>query len=90
MLFISTRLLAQQAPTLAAEASALMVNFFTLAIAAMALIFGVQLLRTGTRPEKSGVEFAGFKINLESTTGGILIVTTIVIVVKLLGHFYGG
>lgn len=62
MLLISTRLLAQQAPTPAAEASALMVNFFTLAIAAMALFFGVQLLKTGTRPEKSGVEFAGFKI----------------------------
>lgn len=90
MPFISIGLLAQQAPTPAAEASALMVNFFTLLIAAMALVFGAQLLKSGTRSEKSGVEFVGFKINLESTTGGILIVAALVIVVKLLGHFYGG
>ncbi len=59
--------------------SGLITTIGTFVIAGLLLFFSYRLLISGSRPEKSGVEIAGFKVNLESTTGSFLLVASLVI-----------
>ena len=80
-------LLAQSNP--ASDIAGLIVVAGTFVFAIFLSWIGFNLLKSGNRPEKGGVEFADFKLNLETTTGGFCIVFAAIVVVNFLGKFYG-
>ncbi|MGI0483790.1 hypothetical protein ACN4EK_00055 [Pantanalinema rosaneae CENA516] len=81
-------LLAQQYDTPADKAAGLITTLGAVIIPLVFGLFGYKLLRMGSRSEKSGIEFMGLKVNLESTTGGFLIVAALIGLLKFYGKFY--
>jgi len=57
-------------------------------ISLVLIIKGSSLMKSGTQPEKTGVEFKGFKINLETTTGGFFILAAAAIVIVVAIYFF--
>ncbi|WP_127087416.1 hypothetical protein [Dulcicalothrix desertica] len=80
-------LLAQSSP--ANDTAGLIVVAGTFVFAIFLIWIGFNLLKSGTRPERGGAEIAGFKVNLETTTGGFCIAFAAMVVVTFLGKFYG-
>jgi len=91
MLFVNPLLAQETSPEYrepADLASGLITTIGTFVIAGLLVFFGYRLLISGSRPEKSGVEIAGFKVNLESTTGSFLIVASLVILLIYYNNYY--
>lgn len=71
------------------DLAGLIVVVGTFVFAIFLIWIGFNLLKSGIRPEKGGVEIAGFKVNLETTTGGFCIAFAAIVVVNFLSKFYG-
>lgn len=80
-------LLMQASP--ADQAAGLIVIVATFVFAIILAWIGFVLMKSGTKLEKSGIEFSGFKVNLETTTGGICMVIAVFLVMNFLSKFYG-
>lgn len=71
------------------RAAGLIVVVATFVFAIVLAWIGFNLMKSGTKLEKSGVELAGFKVNLETTSGGFCLIIAVVLVMKFLSNFYG-
>lgn len=79
-------LLAEQ--TAADAASGLITTLGTFVIPGLLIWVGYKLMKSGTRNEKTGVEFMGLKINLESTAGSFCILFAALLLMRFYGHYY--
>lgn len=80
-------LLAEQ--TAADKASGLIVTLGSFGISGLLIWVGYNLMRSGNRNEKTGVDLMGIKINMESAAGGCCMLFSALILMNFLGHFYG-
>ncbi|MEG4350386.1 hypothetical protein QUA70_20225 [Microcoleus sp. LAD1_D5] len=79
-------LLAQ--PTVADQAAGLIATLGSFAISALLIWVGYNLMKSGNRNEKTGVELMGLKINLESAAGGCCMLFAALILMKFYDRFY--